>query len=490
MPSIDADTGSLTLRIVYDGLPMAGKTTSVRALSERIRGTRGLTSPAEADGRTLYFDWLEFVGGEFGGREIHVQVTSVPGQVELRHRRAYLLDQADAIVFVADTRAEALPACLELFGEVVRVAQERIPVVGVVFQANKRDAPDASSLDALRAALSPYGRVSLMDTVATHGDGVAEAFAIATRLAIDRAHGMLTRGELVSHTVTVRSATELLNQLQALEKSSIEMIRASEMLAAPEPDVADSRESDGIPKSSRETVFSPDARLPVGHIWPPVEGRALVLEASQSGVVPTRSGVGDWWASTAGWRFHSDRQAVFDDVNVGRAQLVEWARQHAACGTFLSPDRALLLASAGRRNFRLWQLVRVSPSLRERFLGEMPSARDFARRLYDVARILGKARETLDALNVHLRSSLWTIGETEDGSPTFVGLMPNPGERPRRESNQHEVFERELLPIVRTFTMTGQGREVMDYLESLQDELATELVGIVASLSRRSPPRG
>jgi signal recognition particle receptor subunit beta len=487
MPSIDADTGSLTLRIVYDGLPLAGKTTSVRALSQRIRGTRGFTSPAEADGRTLYFDWLEFVGGEFGGREIHVQVTSVPGQVELRHRRAYLLDQADAIVFVADTRTDAMHGCLELFAEVARVANERAPAVGVVFQANKRDSSDAWSLDALRAALNRHGRISIVDTVATEGDGVGEAFAIATRLALDRTHAMLTRGELVSHSVTVRSATELLNQLQALEKSSIEMIQASATGPAATLEEEIPYTSQTALVSDRETVFSPDVRLPVGHIWPPVEGRALVLEASQSGVVPTRSGAGDWWASTAGWRFHSDRLAVFDDVNVGRAQLVEWARRHALCGTFLSRDRALLLASAGRRNFRLWQLVRVSPSLRERFLGEMPSARDFARRLYEVARILGKARETVEALNVHLRCSLWTIGETDEKSPTFVGLMPSLGERARRESNLREVFERELLPIVRTFTMTGHGREVMEYLEAQQDELATELLGVVASLGRRSP---
>src|SRR5690606_3436832 len=102
------------LRIVYDGPPLAGKTTSVKALSQHVRGTRGFTSPAEANGRTLYFDWLEFVGGEYGGKELHVHVISVPGQSELRRRRKYLIDQADAVVFVADTRDGRFGQALEL----------------------------------------------------------------------------------------------------------------------------------------------------------------------------------------------------------------------------------------------------------------------------------------------------------------------------------------------------------------------------------------
>ena len=62
MALIDSDAGEIVIRLVYDGPPEAGKTTSLRALAGSL--TRPTYSPAEdADGRTLWFDWMEYVGG-------------------------------------------------------------------------------------------------------------------------------------------------------------------------------------------------------------------------------------------------------------------------------------------------------------------------------------------------------------------------------------------------------------------------------------------
>ena len=101
MAILDPRSDAVVIRVVYDGAPMAGKTTSVRALGRGVGGV--VASPAEVSGRTLYFDWLDYTGGLFEGRRIRCQIISVPGQATLAPRRRRLLESADAIVFVGDS---------------------------------------------------------------------------------------------------------------------------------------------------------------------------------------------------------------------------------------------------------------------------------------------------------------------------------------------------------------------------------------------------
>ena len=108
MARLTPERDALVIRLVYDGPPRSGKTTSLAALGGGM--ARAVLSPAEEAGRTLYFDWLEYVGGSFEGLPIRCQVVSVPGQPELAARRFALLSAADAVVFVTDSTPEHLPA--------------------------------------------------------------------------------------------------------------------------------------------------------------------------------------------------------------------------------------------------------------------------------------------------------------------------------------------------------------------------------------------
>lgn len=484
MPIIDSQTGSLTLRVVYDGQPQAGKTTSVRALSERVRGTKGFTTPAESNGRTLYFDWLEFHGGEFGGREIRVQVISVPGQLELRHRRDYLIEQADAVVFVADSRAEQFQQSLELFEALVSVTRRREPPVGVIVQANKQDEPNALPISVMREMLRPYGRVTLIDTIATNGEGIREAFAMALRAALDRAQFLADVGELVVSDLEIRTADQLLDTMQNLESGVQPSVPAWSSEAAHELEQLEpvTRWEDPVRIApSVEVLFTPDACLPSGYIWPPVDGRAIVHEASSAGIVPVRAGSGDWWASTGGWRFHSLRDATHADSMSARSHLVRWARLHALCSSLLSPDRALLLASAGPSQYRLWQLVRIFPSLRERLLEDLFEPARLAEVLLGVGRQLVCARREVARLGVNLRCTLWTIGEGEQGRPMFVGLMPSPREAAAPELEWRTLIHRELTPTLRALS-NDELDVLVFHLGKTPSELSAELVRVVRAV--------
>lgn len=487
MPFIDAQTGSLTLRIVYDGPPLAGKTTSVKSLAQHVRGTRGFTSPAEAEGRTLYFDWLEFVGGEYGGKELHVHVISVPGQSELRHRRNYLIDQADAVVFVADTRDGRFGPALELFAELAPLVRAQEPPVGLVFQANKRDAPDALDMAIVRGMLTRFGRVTLVDSVATDGAGIRDAFAMALRHALDRTQLLVDSRALQVSDQDFLSADELLGRLQDLDEEAVapgvyghERVGEFEFSGSPSEldEVAGgpAGEVEWVP--GREQVFTPDAKLPSGQIWPPVDGRAIVHEASGCGLVPVRTASGDWWASTGGWRFHSWGGAVYGDLTTARSRLIEWARTHAVGSEFLSDDRALMLAPVGDSQFRLWQLVRVFPSLREGMLGDGTAA-EFAVKLREAAQHLLRARAALAALRLNLRCSLWTIGQNDKHQTVFVGLMPSPTESVRPDLEGASLIERELLPIIRSVSKNFSLDELVDHLQIDDSDVSLDLVSLV-----------
>src|SRR6202790_1744660 len=108
MAVLDPRSDTVVIRVVYDGAPMAGKSTSVGALGRGLGSD--VYSPAEVGGRTLYFDWLDYTGGLFEGRRIRCQIISVPGQATLAPRRRRLLESADAIVFVSDSSPEAFEA--------------------------------------------------------------------------------------------------------------------------------------------------------------------------------------------------------------------------------------------------------------------------------------------------------------------------------------------------------------------------------------------
>src|SRR5262245_13239688 len=99
MAIFDPERGCIVVRIVYDGAALAGKTTSLRALAESLG--RPMFSGEEAEGRTLFLDWVDFVGGRFEGRPIRCQMVAVPGQPALASRRRRLLADVDTVVVVA-----------------------------------------------------------------------------------------------------------------------------------------------------------------------------------------------------------------------------------------------------------------------------------------------------------------------------------------------------------------------------------------------------
>lgn len=393
MTTLDEASGELVVRIVYDGPPLSGKTTSVRALATSLG--REVVCPAEEDGRTVYFDFLEYTAGWFEGHAIRCQVISVPGQWSRRGRRLRLIDGADALVCLVDTTRDALPRSLEHLRQLPPLLEREGPPVGFLVQANKRDHADAVPMEEVRAALRARGvTAGVVETVASDGSGVRECFVFAVRLALDRARALMSDGRLPKGPPDHEGADDLFSWLEG---------DAHRPAASPARGVA-------------PAPLPPGSDAPVGGIWPPVEGRVALHDAGFSPTAVART--------EAGWRVDAERMTAtstpedaFASFDAGRERLLDWVRHLSALRPLLSDGRCVALTRDGRGGWRVWQVYpRLVPLASERASPDLGEAAGLLRALE------GRRQE----LGGRLALSLETIADTAFG-PRYIAAVPPPG---------------------------------------------------------------
>ncbi|MCB9791413.1 MAG: GTPase domain-containing protein [Alphaproteobacteria bacterium] len=190
---INAKNRTLTLKAVYYGPGMSGKTTNLRSIHRRLpANAKGeLIQLATEDERTLFFDYCPIWLGRLGDYRLRVHLFSVPGQSFYASTRAAVLKGADGIVFVADSRREREAANLQALADLERqlnaAGLEDIPVV---FQWNKQDLPEALPPRMLEASLNPDGLPSC-EASALRGDGVDLTQAMIMRAMLKRQQSQL-----------------------------------------------------------------------------------------------------------------------------------------------------------------------------------------------------------------------------------------------------------------------------------------------------------
>jgi signal recognition particle receptor subunit beta len=195
----------VVLRIVFHGASGAGKTTTARALGERLG--RPVITPSEDDGRTVMFDWIEYVGGRHDGRAIKTYLVTVPGHLHDRSR--VLVETADAVILVVDTTPEGLELAEESWQQLADWGVRGSETTGLVVQANKRDHPAARPMAEVREQLGLTDDETVIETAATDGDGVRQAFVYAVRAALSRVD---VRGDLEDHELSPEVLEELLRR--------------------------------------------------------------------------------------------------------------------------------------------------------------------------------------------------------------------------------------------------------------------------------------
>jgi signal recognition particle receptor subunit beta len=200
MAFIDMSRRELTLKLVYYGPALSGKTTNLQMLHRRMQGhTDGeLVTLNTRDDRTLFFDLLPLRLSIRGSLSLRVKLFTVPGQVIHNTTRKIVLQGADGVTFVADSRISQTRANNESFADLRANLQDNgiaISDIGVVIQLNKRDMPGIRS-DEEVARIRAKGSEPVYTAVALRGEGVAETFlglAAASWRKIERRFGLQER---------------------------------------------------------------------------------------------------------------------------------------------------------------------------------------------------------------------------------------------------------------------------------------------------------
>jgi signal recognition particle receptor subunit beta len=183
-------TKEITIKIVYYGPGLSGKTTNLQYLHSIFDPTkRGklLSLATEAD-RTLFFDFLPVEMGKISDFSIRIQLYTVPGQVRYNATRKLVLKGADAVVFVADSQREMKEQNMESLKnmrENLIANNIRLDDTPLVFQYNKRDLTNILSVDEMTEDLNLDGKYEWREAVAINGTGVEDTFHFITKLVME-----------------------------------------------------------------------------------------------------------------------------------------------------------------------------------------------------------------------------------------------------------------------------------------------------------------
>jgi signal recognition particle receptor subunit beta len=194
MVQINMSEREITVKVVYYGPALSGKTTNLQMLHQQIdSGSRGQMVTLDTTGdRTLYFDFLPIEFGTASGFSVKIKLFTVPGQVMHKSTRKVVLSGVDGVVFVADSQRSSASANAYSWRDMEAnlksngIDFDKIPKV---VQFNKRDLDDVKPLHEIKDA---WGDVTTFPAVAIRGEGVRETFRELLRKlyrAIDERHG-------------------------------------------------------------------------------------------------------------------------------------------------------------------------------------------------------------------------------------------------------------------------------------------------------------
>jgi hypothetical protein len=160
MSMINYASREINCKIVYYGPGLGGKTTNLEHIYGKVAPeTRGkLISLATETERTLFFDFLPVDLGAIRGFRTRFHLYTVPGQVYYNASRKLILKGVDGVVFVADSqvdRAEANQESMQNLYDNMAEHGYDLTRMPFVVQYNKRDLPNAATIDELQAMLNP-----------------------------------------------------------------------------------------------------------------------------------------------------------------------------------------------------------------------------------------------------------------------------------------------------------------------------------------------
>ena len=198
MATFNFSTMQMTVKVVYYGPGLCGKTTNLQYIyGHTTPNSRGemVSLETKAD-RTLFFDLLPLEVGTIAGFKTKIQLYTVPGQVFYNTTRKLVLKGVDGIVFVADSQRPMLQSNVESLSNLKTNLAELgivIDTVPMVFQYNKRDLQDICTMQELDGTLNSR-EIPRVEAAALTGMGVFETLRAVSKLTLGALKKQLEEG--------------------------------------------------------------------------------------------------------------------------------------------------------------------------------------------------------------------------------------------------------------------------------------------------------
>ncbi len=194
MSFVNPVSKEVNCKIVYVGTGLSGKTTNLQYIYENTQTDRAgkLVSLSTENERTLFFDFLPLSVGEVRGYKTRFHLYTIPGQTFYEVSRDFILKGVDGVVYVIDSDPGRLDANLEAWEQFQQALARQgydLSRIPLVFQYNKRDLPDALSLEDLELTFNPSQKPHF-EAVANRGQGVMETLENISQMVMDALRGL------------------------------------------------------------------------------------------------------------------------------------------------------------------------------------------------------------------------------------------------------------------------------------------------------------
>jgi signal recognition particle receptor subunit beta len=185
LAEFDFENKRITVKLVYYGPALSGKTTNLMRLHDLLNPAHcgDLMSFETKGDRTLFFDFLPLLIKGADGLRVKIKLYTVPGQVAHDATRKAVLMRTDGVVFVADSQTDQAINNFESFDNL----EKNVSRVGLdfdslplVIQFNKRDLKNILAEEEIRQR---WGTTCLpvIFSSALRGTGVAQTFRQALK---------------------------------------------------------------------------------------------------------------------------------------------------------------------------------------------------------------------------------------------------------------------------------------------------------------------
>ena len=174
---IDHLAKTISIKIVYFGPAMSGKTTSIKALFSEFGKEEEVCSIESTIERTLFFDYgtVTFQNQEWK-LKIHIYTTT--GQDFYFVTRPITLRAVDGVIFVIDSHEDVYDRNLISWNELIAYFKESIDNLPIIIAFNKQDLEyKFNSIDFLKEIrYQKYKKIDTRFTSAIKGEGIIECF--------------------------------------------------------------------------------------------------------------------------------------------------------------------------------------------------------------------------------------------------------------------------------------------------------------------------